>query len=181
MNEATAAQLRLLREMRDAFDDAGVRWWLFGGWALDVHAGEITREHSDIEAYVSLEDAERATAALERAGFVAWPALHPDEGRPFTKDGQEIGLWYLTYDAAGRTITPGRWSDWPWYPGSFDGPRGLLGDLELPAVTLECLLDTKSNFAKHPHGAPLREKDIADIERLRAMIGARQPSHSDDT
>jgi hypothetical protein len=173
MNDATATQLRLLRVMSDAFAAANVRWWLYGGWAMDAHAGEVTRDHADIEIFLWVDDAASARDALERAGFAAWPSLHPDEGEPFTKDGQEAGLTFLTRDAVGRVITPGRWSDWPWVEGAFDAAPGRIDDLELPVMSLEGLLDLKVNFAKHAHGAPLREKDVADIERLRAMIAER--------
>jgi hypothetical protein len=172
VNEATATQLRIIGEIADALEPEGIRWWLFGGWALDFHAGAVQRDHSDIEFYVWKHDAARAVAVLKRAGFVAPPGLHPDEGQPFLKDGQEAGMWYLVRDDAGRVVTPGRWADWPWAAGAFDGPPAVIGDQAAPVVTLEALLDTKENFASHPHGAPLREKDIADIARLREMISA---------
>jgi hypothetical protein len=174
MDDATRIQLRLLREMRDALDAAGVRWWLYGGWAMDAHAGEVTRDHADIEAFIWLNDADAAREALIAAGFIAWPSTHKDEGQPFTKGGQEAGLTFLIRNEAGEIVTPGRWSDWPWHAGAFDAPPARLEDLELPVMSLEGLLDLKTNFAKHPHGAPLREKDIADIQRLRAMIAARE-------
>jgi hypothetical protein len=173
MNDQTRVQLRLLAEISAALAAAGVDWWLFGGWAMDAHAGEVTRDHSDIEAYIQLDDVAAARDALVAAGFAAWPGLYPDECQPFTKDGQEIGLWYLTRDAEGRTITPGRWAAWPWHSGSFEGPVRQLDGVTLRPVTLECLLDTKSNFAQHPHGAPLREKDVADIARIKALIAER--------
>lgn len=173
MNDATAIQLRLLREMRDAFHAAGVQWWLFGGWAMDAHAGGVTRDHADIETFIWLEDADAARAALTGAGFSAWPSVHPPEGEPFTKDGQEAGITFLIRNEAGEIVTPGRWADWPWYAGAFDEPTAKLGDLDLPVMSLEGLLDLKSNFARHPYGAPLRAKDIADIERIRALIALR--------
>jgi hypothetical protein len=173
MNEATATQLRLLREIRSAFDAADVRWWLFGGWAMDAHTGEVTRDHADIEAFIWRDDTTRARDALTSAGFLAWPSLHPDEAAPFTKDGQEVGCWFLTRNDAGDVITPGRGADWPWAAGAFDAPPGVIDDLELPVMSLEGLLDLKTNFAQHPHGAPLREKDVADIELLRALLAAR--------
>src|ERR1700674_4545811 len=130
MNEATAIQLRLIREIGDALDAAGVAWWLFGGWAMDFHAGEVTRDHSDIEIFVRLVDAETAKDALVRAGFAAPPGLHPDEGQPFLKDRQEVSVTYLTRHADGNMRVPGRWSDWPFRAGAFDEPRVRLGDIE---------------------------------------------------
>jgi hypothetical protein len=36
-------------------------------------------------------------------------------------------------------------------------------------MTIDGLLDMKESFATHAHGAPLREKDRADIELLRRL------------
>jgi hypothetical protein len=177
MNEATSTQLRLVTEIRDALAEAGIAWWLFGGWAMDFHAGRVTRDHSDIEFYAYLEHAPRIRDLLTARGFGAPPGLHPDEGQPFLKDGQELGLWYLTDREDGAIVTPGRWSDWPWPAGSFDGPAGTIGDIEAPVVTLDCLLETKMKFAEHPHGAPLRDKDIADIALLRSLRSRRSHAH----
>ena len=163
MNDATAVQLAPLREIDGAFAAAGIDWWLFGGWAMDAHAGRVTRDHSDIELFVRLEHGDAARTALTRRGFVAPPPVHPDEGQPFLRDGHEVGVWFVTEDAGRSFVTPGRWADWPWPAGSFDGPRVCLGDLALPAMSVAGLLDMKRGFAAHPHGASLRPKDEADI------------------
>lgn len=173
MDNNTTTQLHLIRELRDALGAADISWWLFGGWALDFHAGEITRPHSDIEIFIWAEDAELVRAVLVPLGFLAPAPLHPDEAQPFLKDGQEVGLWFLIQDEAGRTCTPVRWRDWPWAPGAFDGDRLTLDAITAPAMSLEGVLDMKTNFAAHPHGAPLREKDIADIVLLRDLIARR--------
>jgi hypothetical protein len=173
MNEATTAQLRLIVEIRAALDAAGIAWWLYGGWAMDFHLGEVTRDHSDIEAFVWLSDAAAAKDALARAGFAAPPGIHPDEAQPFLKNGQEVGVWYLVSGEDGFVHTPGRWQDWPWPHGSFDEARMRIGDVEVPVMSVEGLLYMKVGFAQHPHGAPLREKDRADIARLQAFIASR--------
>jgi hypothetical protein len=173
VNEATATQLRLIGKIRDALDAAGVAWWLYGGWAVDFHAGEVTRDHSDIEIFVRLEDAAAAKDALVGAGFAAPPGLHPDEGQPFLKDGQEVSATYLAGLAGGDPRVPGRWADWPFPARAFDEPRVLLGAIEAPVMSAEGLLDMKLGFAAQPHGAPPREKDRADVARLRAIIASR--------
>ena len=173
MDTGTATQLRLLREIAAAFEAAGIPWWLFGGWAMDFHAGEVTRDHSDVEIFVWKHDADRARAALAAHGYTLVPGLYPDEARPFLKDGQEIGLWFVVTDDAGRMVTPGRWADWPWPEGSFDAPRQRIGGVEASVMSLEGLLDMKVGFGHHPHGAPPREKDLADIEQLKSLIARR--------
>jgi aminoglycoside-2''-adenylyltransferase len=170
MDEHTLRQLAMIAEIGAALDGAGIAWWLFGGWAVDFHAGSITRDHADIEVFVRLKDAGRLNDAMRRAGFAAPAPLHPDEGQPFLRDGQEAGVFFLVQHADGRSHTPGRWADWPWRAGAFDGPRLRLDDVEAPVMSAEGLLDMKLNFAAHPYGAPLRDKDQADITVLRGVI-----------
>jgi hypothetical protein len=174
---ATLKQLGLIGELIAALDAASVEAWLFGGWAIDFHAGEITRDHADVELFIWQHHAERARAALVGAGFAAPSGLHPDEGQPFLKDGVEIGAWYLVRDAGGAVHTPGRWADWNWATGAFGGPRLAVTwagrHVEARVMSMPGLLDMKERFPSHPHGAPLREKDVADIALLRRLLQAR--------
>jgi len=166
-------QLALMWQIAVELDTASLPWWLFGGWAMEAHAGRITRTHEDIEVFVWERDGDAVRHVLTGAGFFAPPGLHADEGQPFLKDGQEIGIWYLVRSDDGRVHTPGRWSDWPWAKDSFDGPRLDLAGVLVPVMSLEGLLDMKINFRHHPHGAPPREKDAADIELMQRLIANR--------
>jgi hypothetical protein len=179
MDDATTRQLELIGEIGRALDSAGVEWWLYGGWAMDFHAGRVTRDHSDIEFFAWARDAASVRRVLVAAGFAAHEGLHPDEGQPFTKGGVEVGAWYLQHDPAGRICTPGRWSDWPWPDGSFDGPRRSIDDVEAPVTSLEGLLDMKTNFERHAHGAPRREKDDADIVLLTRLLREQRSRDSE--
>ncbi|MBI5287604.1 MAG: hypothetical protein HY873_01390 [Chloroflexi bacterium] len=167
-----ARQLALIAQIAAALDEATVSWWLFGGWAMDAHAGRITRAHDDIEVFVWERDAAAVRTALSSAGFFAPPGLYPGECQPFLKDSEEVGAWYLVRETDSRVHTPGRWSDWPWPKGSFDGPRVDLAGLLVPAMSLEGLLEMKLKFRDHPHGAPPREKDLADIDLLQRLMSA---------
>ena len=107
MNEATRVQFGLLRQIRDVLTEAGITWWLFGGWAMDARAGRVTRDHADIEIFILVESADAARLALTSAGCLAPPSLHPDEGQAFLRDGQEIGVTYLVSGEDGRRHAPG--------------------------------------------------------------------------
>jgi hypothetical protein len=133
----------------------------------------MTRDHSDIEFFIWEQDAASARDALTNAGFLAPPGLHPDEGQPFLKEGVEISATYLRTNADGTIVTPGRWADWPWLPGSFDGPLASLSEIEVPVISAEAQLDMKLRFPEHPHGAQWRDKDRHDIRLLRRLIGSR--------
>jgi hypothetical protein len=169
-SESAQRQLRLIREIRDSLEAAGVEWWLYGGWVVDFLYGSITREHSDIEIFIWEQDAASARDALTNAGFLAPPGLHPDEGQPFLKEGVEINATYLRTNGYGTIVTPGRWADWPWLRGSFDGPPACLGETEVPVISAAAQLDMKLRFPEHPHGAAWREKDHHDIRVLREIV-----------
>ena len=68
----TADQLAALRRLDVRFTDEGLEYWVFGGWAVDLHAREVTRLHDDLDVAVWAADAGRVARALELDG---WPAV----------------------------------------------------------------------------------------------------------
>ena len=173
MNDATAIQLRLIAEIRDALDVAGVPWWLFGGWAVDFHLGRVSRKHGDIEFYIWSVDAERVSRTFLDAGFVPQAIPFPDEAIEFRKDGHLICA-VLLMDTAQGFVIPGRWTHWPWLRDAFNGPPGAIDGLEAPVVAVEALLDRSLNYEKQAPGRPpLRERDVTAIEQMRTIIASR--------
>jgi hypothetical protein len=55
------------------FAGSGVRWWIAGGWSLDLLVGRQTRRHADIDVIVLRPD-----AAAVRAHFAEWDLLVAD-------------------------------------------------------------------------------------------------------
>ena len=167
-DEATAAQLALIGEISRVFAAEGVPLWAFGGWAVDLLAGRVTRAHADVDLVIRLEDAERARALLGTRGYGL--IEHRVEDLIFTKNGQKVELYFITTDEAGRTITPGRWADWPWSANAFEGPLGRIGDVACRVVHPAAQLEIKEGYLAQT-GARLRPKDRADLEVLRAAVG----------
>jgi hypothetical protein len=173
VNDARAIQLRLIEEIGDILATMQVRWWLFGGWAVDFHLGSVSREHGDIEFYIWSVDADRVSRAFLGARFTPQEISYPDEAIEFTKDGQLICAVLLA-DTAEGIVIPGRWTDWPWPGDAFDGPPGRIGGLAVPVVTVEALLDRSLTYQRHAPGTPpLRERDVLAIEQMRAIIASR--------
>jgi hypothetical protein len=166
--DGTAAQLALIEELSRLLTDAATPHWLFGGWAVDFSVGSVTRPHRDIEFVVWERDAERLPSILAEHGYVVH--AREEEAITFAKQGQHVEFYVLVRDARGRLITPGRWADWPWLEGSFDGPMGRIGDVVCPVVSVETQLDTKEAYLQQT-GVPLRPKDRADIALLRGLRG----------
>ena len=70
-------QLAALAEIGELLDEAGLDYWLFGGWAVDFHLGAVTREHDDVDFAVWLHDAEAIASLLETHAWRHNP--YPDE------------------------------------------------------------------------------------------------------
>lgn len=168
--ERDLIQLRLLKEVVDLLSEASIPVWLSGGWALDFVLGDRTREHDDVDLLIFTHDRHVAQNSVAASGFVRLITAFPDEHRHFSKDGERLSLTFVEYDESGRLVTPGRWSDWPYTPDALEGPTCELGGVKCAVLSVDAQLETKLNFSSHRSGAPLRPKDLLDIQRLKALL-----------
>ena len=164
------AQVRIIGDVNDALEAAGIRCWLFGGWGLDAHVGRQTRDHSDIEFWVEMSDAGALHTVLVRCGFEALTTQPPEESQEFERDGLRFSCAFFVRTDDGFAHPEGRWSDWRFPPGSFGDGVGKVGAHTVPVMSVEGMLAMKEQYAKLRNGRPLREKDIADIAVLRALL-----------
>ena len=88
-------QLDALRDVVAAFDAAGIDHWLFGGWAVDFHAGEVTRPHEDVDLAVREADLARIDAALVGAGWRHAPDVDEDGGTGYERGVVRLELTFL--------------------------------------------------------------------------------------
>lgn len=72
-----------LHEVVRIFQPLGVRWWIAGGWALDLHLGRQTREHEDMDVGILRLDhlavqeqlvGEWQLFKTKQPGLAPWPA-----------------------------------------------------------------------------------------------------------
>jgi hypothetical protein len=171
MDQEACTQLTLIDEVTQTLTRAGVPHWLFGGWAVDFIAGEVTRPHRDIEFAVWASDAEHVSALLAPLDYQLDPAHTSVEMTLFWKHEQIVEFYNHLVNAAGQIVIAGKWSDWAWADAAFDAPMATLHGVTCPIVSAQSILATKEGYAAQPHGGPLRDKDIADIARLRKHLG----------
>ncbi|TML17801.1 MAG: hypothetical protein E6G33_02020 [Actinobacteria bacterium] len=62
-------QFRLLAEIARTLDEAGIAFWLRGGWALDFLVGRIRHDHADIDLVAWLADRDAIDGTLASCGF----------------------------------------------------------------------------------------------------------------
>lgn len=141
------AHLAVIREATAALSRAEVEHWLTGGWAVDFLHGAVSRPHKDIDLVIRGGDAATAAAALSAAQFEQLETPYPDERLEFTRNGVDVELIFVTSDAEGRLVTPGRWIEWPWPSDTLAGPTGQIGDVSCRVVSLAAQIDSKRNYA----------------------------------
>ena len=73
-----SAHLAILAELDQLLRDHGVAYWLFGGWAVDFHAGRVTREHDDIDIAIWSDDRAQLAALLHERAWIHRPDAGED-------------------------------------------------------------------------------------------------------
>jgi hypothetical protein len=171
--EANDVQLALIGELTTLLAQAGIAHWLFGGWAVDFHAGAVTRPHGDIDLIVWREDASAVRKALVPHGYVEAPPPSEESGlhTHFSKEGQQIDAIFVYQRPDGSIY----WSDWRWPDGSFTGPSGRLGEGVCPVVSARTLLQAKESYLREGPDECDARKCHLDAATLRRLLGDPQP------
>jgi hypothetical protein len=165
-------QLQALRGLHDLFELQGIDYWVFGGWAVDLHAGRLTRPHADIDVAVFLSDLGRIDESLSRAGWRHAPQAGEDGYTQYVHEAARLDLAFLVRDDDGVPYTPtesGR-GDWP--QGSFGNDVADLLGVRARVVSLPSLLSDKSEVRSDPS---TRAKDQADVAVLVRVAKRRRP------
>lgn len=117
-----------LKNVLDLIENTGIRYWLDGGWGVDVLAGEQTREHRDVDINFDSRYTEKMLQILKESGYetvtdqspVRVELHHPQLGyidiHPFVlnndgtaKQADLEGGWYeFDADFFGNAIFNGR-------------------------------------------------------------------------
>ena len=160
----TPRQLAALAEVVALLESADVEHWLFGGWAVDFYAGQVTRAHDDVDLAVWLQDLDRIAALLEQSGWIHAPEPGEDGGTGYERERIRLELTYLVRDETGRVFTPLRDVDATWPDGAFGADAGELCGVRARLVALDSLRTGKSSPRDDPGDAA---KDRADAGILR--------------
>jgi hypothetical protein len=163
VNTVASRQLAALGRVGDALERAGIDHWLFGGWAVDFYAGEVTRAHDDLDIAVWLDDVPRIAELLERDGWRHAPLADEDGGTGYEREGVRLELTFLVRDGDGRIAIPLREGRAVWPEGTFaDDARELAG-----VCARLIALDTLTSGKAAPRDDPAEAaKDRADLDQL---------------
>jgi dihydrofolate reductase len=164
--ELGSRQLSALADVDVLFEQAGIAYWLFGGWAVDFYAGSVTRPHDDVDVAVWLDDLPRIAALLEAKDWRHTPSSDDDGGTGFEREGVRIELTYLARGDDGHVVTPLRDRDALWPDGTFSNDTRELHGVRARLIRLESLAGGKSSPRDDPAEAA---KDRADFDVLSGL------------
>jgi hypothetical protein len=159
-------QLAAIGMLAKVLERHGIRYWLFGGWAVDFWVGAVTRDHDDVDVAAWRADAGRLIPALQQAG---WQHVQePDEpGARFQLGTVLLEITFVVPDGDRVLVLlptgPAVWSEQP-----FGDERRGLGGVTSRTVPLELLRAGKATPRDDPADAA---KDRADHEALSRVAG----------
>ena len=161
--ELASQQLSALARVSDQLEDAGVEYWLFGGWAVDFYAGSVTRVHDDLDIAVWLEELPRIVKLLQGDGWRHAPFDDEDGGTGYERGAVRLELTYLVRDGDGRIVTPMSHGQAAWSDEALANDVGELRGVRARLVGLAPLMRGKSSPRDDPEEAA---KDRADFDQL---------------
>ena len=155
-------------EVLDAFQAAGVRTWLIGGWAIDALVGVQRRPHDDLDLLVTEPDAGRASALLAGLGY---PGHVAAPGSTYMVDaaGRQVDVHVIAVRPDGSAVyRMDNGSPWVYAAGSLEG-RGTVLGRPVACVTPEQMM------LEHTIGYALDAVHQADVVALAAAFGLSVP------
>jgi hypothetical protein len=161
-------QLAAIKRLDALFERDRIDYWLFGGWAVDFHAGRLTRDHADIDIAVWQSDLDAVDALLAAEGWAPSPAPEDDGYTTYVRDRVHLDVAFLARDERDTVYTPLESGRGEWPPDSFGADVRELAGTRAHVVSLTSLIADKSERREDSATA---SKDAADVAVLRLASG----------
>ncbi len=158
--------LAALRSASGALDAADLEHWFFGGWAVDLWVGRLTRPHDDIDVLVWRHDEARVHEALGSAGWLHTPTREDLVGTNYARDGYELQLTFVVPGAEAGVVVPVPDQPIVLSIGPLTFSRRDLNEVSVRVLTLEMMLAIKGTPRPDEVGGG---KDRADLAALRSV------------
>ena len=158
--------LSMVGSASDALERAGLEHWFFGGWAVDLWVGGLTRPHEDIDVLVWRRDEGRVHEALQGAGWVHTPTPEDLVGTNYARDGYVLQLTFGVAGPEGSFVVPVPEQPMVLSSGPLAFAIRKLNDVSVRLLTLDMMLATKGTPRLDEVGGA---KDRADLEALRSL------------
>jgi RimJ/RimL family protein N-acetyltransferase len=168
-----ADQLAALARIDQVLGRTGLDYWVFGGWAVDLHAGSVTRGHDDIDIAVWADDGDRIASLLLADGWQHAPEEGEDGLTGYEREGVKIEVAFLARAEDGEVFTPLREGRGRWPEGAFGEDVAELRGVHARVVSLRSLEADKSEVRDDAKVAAKDRVDLATLSRLPHLEGER--------
>jgi hypothetical protein len=158
-------QLATIRRLDTMFERSRFEYWLFGGWAVDFHAGAVTRDHADVDIAIWQADSAAVHELLTADDWIRAPSSEEGGYTTYSRNAVHVDLALLARD--GDSIyTPAGSERGEWPAGSFGEDVRHLAGTNARVVSAASLLADKAQPREDPVAAA---KDAADVAVLRSI------------
>ena len=161
-----AGQLAAIAEVTKLLEREGIEHWLFGGWAVDFHAGRVTRHHDDVDLAVWLDDVPRVEQLVLGTGWEHVPNPDEDGGTGYERGRVRLELTYLRRHNDGAVVIPLRGGDVPWHADAFDDGVRELDGVSASVIALPALREAKASAREEQPDAAKDSADATVLSRL---------------
>ena len=146
-----------------ALDTADVRYWVGGGWGVDILVGRQTRDHRDLDLSIDHAALDRTVAALTDLGYAMETDQFPSRGEFACHGVGWVDVHPVELDADRRG---GRQRDL--VGGWFEYPAGCFTIATIDGHEIPCL--TAAQQLTFHTGYEPRPADLHDIALLTDLL-----------
>jgi hypothetical protein len=139
---------------------------VFGGWAVDLYAGRLSRSHGDIDIAVWITDLDQIHGLLRRAGWLHMPQPDEDGYTQYVSEGIQLDLAFLARDDNAVVYTPTADGRGEWPVDAFGDDVATLSGVRARVISFSALLADKTALRPDPS---TRAKDQADVVVLNRI------------
>jgi aminoglycoside-2''-adenylyltransferase len=159
-------QLNALADVQDVLERHGIEYWLFGGWAVDFHAGSVTRAHDDVDLAVWVEDHDQIAGLLAANGWRHAPEAGEDGYTGYERGPVRLELAFLACSEDGQAYTPLREGRAAWPDEAFGNDIAELGGVRARVISLRALKADKAEVREDSIVAAKDRTDLVTLSRL---------------
>jgi aminoglycoside-2''-adenylyltransferase len=165
-DDVTNEQLAAMGRIHELLVRQGIEYWLFGGWAVDFHAGAVTREHDDLDIAVWHKDLSQIAVTLAADGWRHVPDEHEDGYTTYEHGVVRLEVAFLACAEDGRVYTPLREGRADWPDEAFEDDVAELLGVRARVIGLQAL---KADKAEVRGDSTVAAKDHADSTTLSRL------------
>jgi hypothetical protein len=165
-SQSEGEQLAALGRIHQLLVGQGIEYWLFGGWAVDFHAGSVTRAHGDLDIAVWHDDLDRIAALLAADGWKHVPAEGEDGYTSYALGAVRLELAFLVRAEEGHVYTPLVEGLAGWPDAAFEDDVAELLGVRARVMSLRALRADKAEIRDDPG---VTAKDRADSRTLAGL------------